>query len=124
MCISSNNVYVDGNFTTLGDQSTSANRIAKWIPTSSTWTTVGGKSSSSILNGLSSSCSNISINRTNNNIYAIGLSLIDQLFSDYINIYYNGILIRRLYLNGQTIYIYTNNTNGNKICNVVNPTVS
>ena len=126
---SSNTVYLGGAFTTLGN-GTAANRIVKWIPSTSSWSTVGGENSTSS-NGLpsTSECKSI-IYLSDTNIYAssnsntIGTSNLFQLITDYVNVYYNNIVIRQPYFNGQTFYVYTNNTNGQKMCNVVAPTTS
>jgi hypothetical protein len=104
--------------------SISANSVAKWTPGTTTWSAVGGQTSPAQLNGIPTSCTALSINRSNDSVYASSSSTVYQLFSDYVNVYYNNILIRQPYLNGQTFYVYTNNTNGQKMCNVVSPTVS
>ena len=59
-----NNVYAGGTFTKLGDNSTTANRIAKWNPTNSTWSTLGS--------GLGSICNAIVCDSANN-VYAGGV---------------------------------------------------
>jgi hypothetical protein len=125
---SSNNVYVGGSFTKLGDNKTIANYIAKWD--TSKWSTVGGQITSTILNGtlngLPGSASALAINKSTNAIYASaianGTTNFYQLFSDYINLNYNGNLIYQLYLNGQIASIYTNNQNGKKICGLLSET--
>jgi hypothetical protein len=125
---SSNNVYVGGSFTKLGDNKTIANYIAKWD--TSKWSTVGGQITSTILNGtlngLPDIASALAINKSTNAIYASaianGTTNFYQLFSDYINLNYNGNLIYQLYLNGQIASIYTNNQNGKKICGLLSET--
>ncbi|MDR3668949.1 MAG: T9SS type A sorting domain-containing protein [Ignavibacteriaceae bacterium] len=58
IAISSSNVYVGGNFTLLGDGTTSAKRIAKWDTTTGTWSTLTSGAS----------------NGVNNIVYAIAVS--------------------------------------------------
>ena len=65
-----NNVYAGGTFTTLGNNSTPANRIAKWNPTTSTWSPLIDSSTS--VNGLGSICNAIVCDSANN-VYAGGI---------------------------------------------------
>jgi hypothetical protein len=117
----SDNVYISGNFTKLSGTTTVANYVAKWTSSTNTLSTVGGEINTNILNGLPTASSTIAINKQNNTIYTGDSSTVYQLFSDYINLQYNGILLRQLYLNGQIISVYTNNNNGKKMCSVIIP---
>jgi hypothetical protein len=66
---SNNNVYVGGDFTIVGNNVT-ANRIAKWDPSNSTWSALISSSG----NGLDSTVRSIAIdnNNNNNNVYVGG----------------------------------------------------
>lgn len=139
---SSNNVYVGGSFTQLNVNSNYttttvynifANYIAKWTPSISNliqqptitgaWSTVGNTPSITV-NGLPSSVKSLSINTKNNTLYTGSIvptrNTSYVLSTDYINLYYNNVLIYQLYQTGQIISIYTSNINGQKICSVIN----
>jgi len=121
---SSDNVYMSGNFTRLNGTTTVANYVAKWTPSTNTLSTVGGKiifSTNILLNGIPSISFTIAINKKNDTIYAGSSTTVYQLFSDYVNLQYNGILLRQLYQDGQIISVYTNNKNGKKMCSVLVP---
>jgi hypothetical protein len=107
---SSNNVYVGGSFTTLGDRTTLVGKIAKWNPIKSVWSTVG-ETSLDCINGIPSDVETIIINKSNNTIYVND----QKLYTDYINLYYNKVLMYTLYQDGSICNIYANNKNGKKL---------
>ena len=65
---SSGNLYVGGSFTKLGDNTTSANRVAKWTPNNSSWSVLG----TGINNGVANNTVNALALDSSNNLYVGG----------------------------------------------------
>ena len=100
----SNNLYLGGAFTTADNYK--MNFITKWNGT--TWSTLS--------NGLGGPCNALAFD-SSGNLY-VGTSspnYVQKYTTNYINLTYNSNTLATLANNGDSAFIYTNNTNGNYI---------